>query len=330
MNRWKPLVGAALGAVTGLAALLAALPAAFAQSYPAKQIRLVVPFPAGGATDIYARALAQKLTETLGQSVVIDNKPGAGGAIGSEIVAKAAPDGHTVLLATASTHSIGPALNPKTPYDPVKDFTPIIHLADATNVLLVSPTLQVNNVRELIAYAKANPGKLNYGSSGVGTISHLAGEQFKMATGTFIVLIPYKGTGLVIPDLISGQISILFDNIASALPHIKSGKVKIFALSQLKRSAILPGIPTMDESGVKGFESSSYFGVFAPPDTSQAIVQRLNADINKILTMADFRERLASLGGEPAGGTPEALTRLIVNERKKFADVIQRAGIKPE
>lgn len=312
------------------AAASAALPAAFAQSYPAKQIRFVVPFPAGGATDIYARALAQKLTETLGQSVVVDNKPGAGGAIGSEIVVKSAPDGHTILLGTVSTHSIGPALNAKMPYDPVKDFTPVIHLADATNVLLVSPTLQVNNVRELIAYAKANPGRLNYGSSGVGTISHLAGEQFKMATGTFIVLIPYKGTGLVIPDLISGQISLLFDNIASALPHIKSGKVKTFALSQLKRLAILPDIPTMDESGVKGFESSSYFGVFAPPGTPGAIVQKLNADINKILTMTDFRERLASLGGEPAGGTPEALTRLIVNERKKFADVIKRAGIKPE
>ena len=311
-------------------AVCVTLPSALAQTWPVKQIRFVVPFPAGGATDIYARALAQKLTDALGQSVVIDNKPGAGGAIGSEIVAKSAPDGYTLLLATISTHSIGPALNPKTPYDPVKDFTPVIHLADATNVLLVSPTLQVNNVRELIAYAKANPGKLNYGSSGVGTISHLAGEQFKMATGTFIVLIPYKGTGLVIPDLISGQISILFDNIASALPHIKSGKVKIFALSQLKRSALLPDIPTMDEAGVKGFESSTYFGVFAPPGTPAALVQRLNGDINKILTTADFRERLASLGGEPVGGTPEALTRVIVNERTKFAAVIKRAGIKPE
>ena len=311
-------------------AVCVTLPSALAQTWPVKQIRFVVPFPAGGATDIYARALAQKLTDALGQSVVIDNKPGAGGAIGSEIVAKSAPDGYTLLLATISTHSIGPALNPKTPYDPVKDFTPVIHLADATNVLLVSPTLQVNNVRELIAYAKANPGKLNYGSSGVGTISHLAGEQFKMATGTFIVLIPYKGTGLVIPDLISGQISILFDNIASALPHIKSGKVKIFALSQLKRSALLPDVPTMDEAGVKGFESSTYFGVFAPPGTPAALVQRLNGDINKILTTADFRERLASLGGEPVGGTPEALTRVIVNERTKFAAVIKRAGIKPE
>ena len=311
-------------------AVCVTLPSALAQTWPVKQIRFVVPFPAGGATDIYARALAQKLTDALGQSVVIDNKPGAGGAIGSEIVAKSAPDGYTLLLATISTHSIGPALNPKTPYDPVKDFTPVIHLADATNVLLVSPTLQVNNVRELIAYAKANPGKLNYGSSGVGTISHLAGEQFKMATGTFIVLIPYKGTGLVIPDLISGQISILFDNIASALPHIKSGKVKTFALSQLKRSALLPDVPTMDEAGVKGFESSTYFGVFAPPGTPAALVQRLNGDINKILTTADFRERLASLGGEPVGGTPEALTRVIVNERTKFAAVIKRAGIKPE
>ena len=306
------------------------LPAAIAQSYPAKPIRFVVPFPPGGATDIYARALAQKLSEALGQSVVIDNKPGAGGAIGSEIVAQAVPDGHTILLATVSTHSIGPALNPKTPYDPVKDFSPVIHLADATNVLLVSPSLPVNNVRELIAYARANPGKLNYGSSGVGTISHLTGEQFKMDTGTFIVLIPYKGTGLVIPDLIAGQISLIFDNIASALPHIKSGKVKTLAVSKLKRSVLLPEIPTMDEAGIKGFESGTYFGVFAPPGTPAAVVQRLNAEINKILTMADFRERLASLGGEPAGGTPEDLTRLIVKERTKYAAIIKRAGVKPE
>ena len=306
------------------------LPAAIAQSYPAKPIRFVVPFPPGGATDIYARALAQKLSEALGQSVVIDNKPGAGGVIGSEIVAKAAPDGYTILLATVSTHSIGPALNPKTPYDPVKDFSPVIHLADATNVLLVSPSLPVNNVRELIAYARANPGKLNYGSSGVGTISHLTGEQFKMDTGTFIVLIPYKGTGLVIPDLIAGQISLIFDNIASALPHIKSGKVKTLAVSKLKRSVLLPEIPTMDEAGIKGFESGTYFGVFAPPGTPAAVVQRLNAEINKILTMADFRERLASLGGEPAGGTPEDLTRLIVKERTKYAAIIKRAGVKPE
>ena len=308
----------------------AVAPAAWPQNYPSKPIRFVVPFPAGGATDIYARALAQKLTDALGQSVVIDNKPGAGGAIGSEIAAKAAPDGHTILLATVSTHSIGPALNPKTPYDPVKDFAPVIHLADATNVLLVSPSLPVNNVRELIAYAKANPGKLNYGSSGVGTISHLTGEQFKMDTGTFIVLIPYKGTGLVIPDLIAGQISLIFDNIASALPHIKSGKVKTLAVSKLKRSALLPEIPTMDEAGLKGFESGTYFGVFAPAGTPAPMVQRLNAEINKILATADFRERLAALGGEPAGGTPEELTRLIVKERTKYAAIIKRAGVKPE
>ena len=308
----------------------AVAPAAWPQNYPSKPIRFVVPFPAGGASDIYARALAQKLSDALGQSVVIDNKPGAGGAIGSDIVAKAVPDGYTILLATVSTHSIGPALNPKTPYDPVKDFAPVIHFADATNVLLVSPSLPVNNVRELIAYAKANPGKLNYGSSGVGTISHLTGEQFKMDTGTFIVLIPYKGTGLVIPDLIAGQISLIFDNIASALPHIKSGKVKTLAVSKLKRSALLPEIPTMDEAGLKGFESGTYFGVFSPAGTPVPMVQRLNAEINKILATADFRERLAALGGEPAGGTPEDLTRLIVKERTKYAAIIKRAGVKPE
>ena len=314
----------------GAATAVAALPEALAQAYPAKPIRLIIPFPPGGATDIFGRVLAQKLGELIGQSVVIENRPGAGGVIGSEMASKAAPDGYTILLATTSTHSIGPALNAKMPYDARRDFVPVIHLADATNILIASPTLPVNNLRELIAYAKANPGKLNFGSSGNGTIVHLTGEQFKAATGTFIVHIPYKGTALTIPDLIAGQIAFVFDNIASALPHVRSGKVKSLGISQLKRSPLVPDIPTMDEAGMKGFESNTYFGVFAPVGTPAPIVQRLNAEINKALQAADFRERLGALGAEPVGGPPEALARAVARDFDKYAAVIKRAGITPE
>ena len=312
------------------AAGAAMLPAARAQSYPAKPIRMIIPFPPGGATDILGRVLAQKLGDQLGQSVVVENRPGAGGAIGSEMTAKAAPDGYTIQMATVSTHSIGPALNPKTPYNVKRDFAPVIHLADSTNVLIVSPSLPVNNLKELIAYAKTHPGKLNFSSSGNGTIVHMTGEMFKMETGTFIVHIPYKGTALAIPDLIAGQISLMFDNMASALPHVKSGKVKTLAVSQLKRSTLLPEVPTMDEAGLKGFESNTYFGVFAPAGTPAAIVQRLNAEINKALQALDFRERLAANGAEPVGGTPEQFARVIERETAKYAAVIKRAGIKPE
>ena len=306
------------------------MPAAWAQSYPAKPVRLIIPFPPGGATDIFGRVLAQKLGELLGQQVVVENRPGAGGTIGTELAAKAAPDGYTILLATTSTHSIGPALNPKMPYDARKDFAPVIHLADATNILIASPTLPVNNLRELIAYAKANPGKLNFGSSGNGTIVHLTGEQFKAATNTFIVHIPYKGTALSIPDLIAGQIAFVFDNIASALPHIRAGRVKTLGISSLKRSALVPDIPTMDEAGLKGFESNTYFGVFAPAGTPTAMIARLNTEINKALQAADFRERLGALGAEPVGGPPEALARAVARDFDKYAAVIKRAGIKPE
>ena len=303
---------------------------AMAQIYPAKPVRLIIPFPPGGATDIFGRVLAQKLGELTGQSVVVENRPGAGGTIGSELASKATPDGYTILLATTSTHSIGPALNPKMPYDAKKDFAPVIHLADATNILIASPTLPVTNLRELVAYAKANPGKLNYASSGNGTIVHLTGEMFKAATGTFIVHIPYKGTALAIPDLIAGQVSFVFDNIASALPHIRGGKVKTLGISALKRSPLVPDIPTMDEAGVKGFESNTYFGVFAPAGTPAAIVTRLNGEINKAIGAQDFRERLAALGAEPVGGTPEQLARAVARDTEKYAAVIKRAGIKPE
>ena len=314
----------------GAAAATAALPSALAQSYPGKSIRMIIPFPPGGATDILGRVLAQKLGDQLGQTVVVENRPGAGGAIGSEMLAKAPPDGYTIQMATVSTHSIGPALNPKTPYDVKRDFAPVAHLADATNVLIVAPSLPVNNLKEFIAYLKANPGRVNFSSSGNGTIVHMTGEMFKMQTGTFAVHIPYRGTALAIPDIISGQIGFMFDNITSTLAQVKSGKVKALGITQLKRSPLLPEIPTMDEAGLKGFESNTYFGVFAPAGTPAAIVQRLNAEINKALLVADFKERLAANGAEGVGGTPEQFARVIERETAKYAAVIKRAGIKSE
>ncbi|MFN0160473.1 MAG: Bug family tripartite tricarboxylate transporter substrate binding protein [Burkholderiales bacterium] len=313
-----------------IAACAFASASAAAQSYPGKPVRMIIPFPPGGATDILGRVLAQKLSEQLGQSVVIDNRPGAGGGIGTELTAKSPADGYTIQMATVSTHSIGPALNPKTPYDVKRDFAPISHVADATNILIASPLLPVASLKELIAHLRANPGRLNFSSSGNGTIVHMTGEMFKMATGTFVVHIPYRGTALAIPDLIAGQVAFMFDSIASALPHVKGGKVKAFGVSQLKRSPLVPDIPTMDEAGLKGFESNTYFGVFAPAGIAPSIAQRLNAEINKAIASAELRDRFAALGAEPVGGTPEQFARVIERDTLKYAAVIKRAGIKPE
>ncbi len=317
-----------IGALFAGALLLAAGPAG-AQAYPSKPIRWVVPFPTSGATDILTRTIAQKLSEALGKPVIVDNKPGAGGALGSDIVAKAAPDGYTLLMATTSTHSIGPALQ-KLPYDAQRDFAAISEVADATNVLIVSPQLGVNSVKELIALAKAKPGQLNFSSSGTGAIPHLSGERFKSMTGTDIQHIPYKGTALAIPDIINGQIAMMFDSIVSVMPHIRSGKVKALAISSQKRSALLPELPTMTEAGVPGYVSDTYFGVFAPAGTPHEIIARLNAELVKIVHAADTKERLLKLGAEPVGSTPEQLAALVKSENAKWAKVIKDAGVKVE
>src|SRR4029450_5738804 len=233
-----------------LAALaLAGLPGrGIAQSYPTRPIRLVVPFPPAGATDILSRELARQLSDRLHQQVVVDNRPGAGGTIGSDIRANSAPDGYTIQMATSSTHSIGPHLNPKIPYNALTDFTPIAHVADSTNVLVVAPSVKATHLSELVALLKANPGGYNYGSSGNGTIVHLTGELFKSMTGTYIVHIPYRGTALVIPDMMSGQIHLLFDNIASAMPHLKDGKLRAIAVTSTTRSPLLPALPTVSDA----------------------------------------------------------------------------------
>ena len=308
--------------------LFAAAPVG-AQTYPSKPIRWIVPFPTSGATDILTRTIAHKLSEALGQPVIVDNKPGAGGALGSDLAAKAAPDGYTLLMATTSTHSIGPALQ-KLPYDAQRDFAAISIVADATNVLIVSPQLGVNSVRELIALAKSKPGQLNYSSSGAGSIVHLSGERFKSMTGTDIQHIPYKGTALAIPDIINGQIGLMFDSIVSVMPHIRSGKVKALAISSQKRSALLPELPTMTEAGVPGYVSDTYFGVFAPAGTPHEIILRLNAELVKIVHGADTKERLMKLGAEPVGSTPEKLAEMVKTENVKWAKVIKDAGVKIE
>ena len=314
-----------------LAALaLAALPAiAAAQSYPSKPIRLVVPFPPAGATDILSRELARMLSERLKQQVIVDNRPGAGGTLGSDLVAKSAPDGYTIQMATSSTHSIGPSLNPKIPYNAQTDFTPVAHVANATNVLVVSPSVKANTVAELVAEIKARPGQFNFGSSGNGTIVHLTGELFKSMTGTYIVHIPYRGTALVIPDMVSGQIQLLFDNVASALPHIRDGRVKALGVTSLNRSPLLPNLPTVADT-VPGFESNTWFGVFGPKNMPPEATQRLNTEINAVLRTPEFQERLRTLGYDAAGGSPADFARVVADDSAKWARLIKERRISGE
>jgi tripartite-type tricarboxylate transporter receptor subunit TctC len=299
-----------------------------AQSYPNRTIRLVVPFPAAGTTDILARAAAQKLTEAFGQSVVVDNRPGAAGNIGSDLVAKSAPDGYTLLMGTVGTHAINPSLYSKMPYDHVKDFVPVVLVAGVPNVLVVNPALPVNSVADLIKLAKDKPGQINFASSGSGTSIHLSGELFKTMAGVDITHIPYKGSSPALTDLMGGQVQIMFDNLPSALPQIKAGKLRAIAVTSLKRAPVLPDVPTISESGLPGFEASSWFGVLAPAGTPAPIVARINAEVNKWLQSTDARERLLSQGAEAAGGSPEQFANHIRAESEKWAKVVKASGAK--
>ena len=310
-----------------LFALLLALPLQALAQYPQRAIKLMVPFPPAGATDVVGRIVAQKLSEQLGQSVVVENRPGAGGSIGSDLVAKSPPDGYTILMATSSTHSIGPALQ-KLPYDPIKDFAAITHVADIPNVLVVSPKLPVSNVKELVAYAKANPGKLNYASSGVGTIIHLNAELFKMLTGTDIVHVPYKGSALSIPDLASGSVSMLFDSLASVMPHIKAGNVKPLAVNARARVPLLPDVPTLAEAGLPAFDRYTWFGMFAPAGTPPDIVRRLQSEVVMALKAPDLRARFDAVGAEPVGSTSEQFVERIKSDGVRWAEVIRKADVK--
>jgi tripartite-type tricarboxylate transporter receptor subunit TctC len=306
-------------AIAGLA--LAGM--AQAQAYPSKPVRLVVPFPAGGATDVLARVISQKAAERLGQPIVVDNRPGAGGAIGSDFVAKAAPDGYTLLIATGSTHSIGPIVNARIPYDVERDFVPIALVADTASALVVPATLPVNNLAEFIALAKAKPGQLNFGSSGNGTNSHLSGEMFKAQAGVFITHIPYRGTGLVLTDMLSGQIQMLIDNFVTAQPHIRDGKLRVLGVTSLKRLPFAPDVPTLDEQGLKGFESTNWFGIYGPRDTPADVVAKVNAAYTQAVQDPEVQKRLQNLGATPMSGTPEDMAKVVAAETAKWRKLIR-------
>ena len=292
-----------------------------AQPYPNKTVRLLVPFPAGGATDIFARALSQKLPEKLGAAVVIENRPGAGGTLGSDLVAKSTADGYTVLLATTSTHTIGPLFSNRLPYDAVRDFTPIVHVGNAANIMLVPNTAPAQNLKDWIAYAKANPGRLNYASSGNGTIVQLTAELFKAETNVFVVHIPYKGTALSIPDLVSGKVDVLFDSLPSGMPHVKDGRLRALGVTSLKRSPLAPELPAIAET-VPGYESVTWFGMFGPKGLPADIVTKLNTAVNQTLTDPEVKDKLSRLGIEPVGGTSAEFTTMLARESAKWRKII--------
>ncbi len=315
----RTLVAVALCALAGMAGAQSA--------FPSKPIRLVVTFPPGGAPDILARTFSEKAQ--LGQTVVVDNKPGAGGNIGAADVAKAAPDGHTLVMATVGTHAINGALYSKMPYDMVKDFTPVAHLASAPNLLVVTNSLPVKNVAELIAYMKANPDKLSFGSPGVGTSVHVSGELFKSLTGTKMQHVPYKGRQFAIPDLVGGQIQVMFDNMPSALPMAKEGKIRALAQTTATRSPAAPDVPTVAET-VPGFEATTWFALFAPAGTPKEVVARLNAEVLRVFRLPDVVDKLKGLGLEPWLSTPEELAAYQAREITKWAKVVKESGARAD
>jgi tripartite-type tricarboxylate transporter receptor subunit TctC len=301
---------------------------AAAQGYPAKPIRLIVPFPPGGSADILARAIGQKAGEGLGQTLVVENRPGAGTAIGAEALARSAPDGYAVMIGTVSSHAINPALNPKLPFDPVKDFTAVSLVATIPFAMIVHPSVQAKNVQEFVALARAKPGSLNYSSAGNGTSNHLAGELFKSMAGIDIVHIPYKGSAPALNDLVAGQVALMFDLVLTAAPHVKSGAARGLAVTGAQRSSVLAELPTVAESGLPGYEVSAWFGIFAPAGVPEPVVQRLNAELVKALRDSDLRQRLASQGAEPLTSTPAEFAAYLRSEIDKWGKVVKAAGMK--
>ena len=303
---------------------------AAAQGYPAKPIRFIVPYPAGGPLDTVARLLGSKLAESMKQPVVVDNKPGAGGNIGADFVAKSPPDGYTILMGAVATHAINPSLYASIPYDPVRDFIPVTQVASTPNVLVVNPSIPASNVREFIAYAKANPGKLNFGSGSTGSAGHLAGELFNTMAGVRMVHVPYKGAGPAMQDLVGGQIQLMFDNLASSLGQIKAGRVKALAVTTAKRTSLAPDLPTISESGLPGFDISTWFGIFVPAKTPQPIVDKLHAELVRALAMPDVREAMIKLGAEPVGSSPQEFAAYIKSEADKYAKLVKASGAKAD
>jgi tripartite-type tricarboxylate transporter receptor subunit TctC len=324
--RWPSiLLAAALVAGFGLQAAPAA-----AQDYPSRPITLVVPFPPGGSTTIVARIVADKMSEAVGQSIVIDNRGGAGGTIGSRAVSKSEPDGSTILLGYSGTLAIGPSLYGNVGYDPRKDFEPIGRIGTAPNTLVVHPSFPVHSVAELIAYAKANPGKVNYGSAGIGTVSHVCGEYFANVAGIKLTHIPYKGTGPAIIDLLGGHIPMAFAPVPATHENTQSGKLRMLAVTSAVRSSLLPDVPTIAEAALPGFEAVLRYGLVAPPGTPRAIIQRLNAALNAALAREDVRARLAIDGAEPLPGTPADYGADIDREETQWSKVVKASGAKAE
>jgi tripartite-type tricarboxylate transporter receptor subunit TctC len=295
-------------------------------AYPTKPIRLVVPFPAGGATDIFARTLSQKLAEKIGSAVVVENKPGAGGTLGSDLVAKSPADGYTLLLATSSTHSIGPNLNPKMPYDAVRDFTTIAQVGNAPSIMLVPNSSPAKTIQEWIDYAKKNPGRLNYASSGNGTIVQLTAELFKSQAGLYVVHIPYKGTALAMPDLISGKIDVLFDSLPTGLPHVKEGRLRALGVTSAQRTSMAPGLPAIAEV-LPGYESNTWFGLFGPAGVRPEIVNRVNAAALQALADPEVKDKLLRLGIEPIGTSPMQFATMLTAESAKWKKIISERKI---
>ena len=318
---------AALGAFAAAGLGLSSVPAA-AQSFPSKPIRLVVPYAPGGATDIIGRAAATELTRLLGQPVNVDNRPGAGGNLGAELVARAAPDGHTLLVSASSLHGITPFLYSKLNYDPNKDLKPVIVLGAFANVLVVNQNVKANTVTELISEIKANPGKFSYASSGSGSTIHLSGEMFKSLTGVDIPHVPYKGSGPALTDLMGGQVQIMFDNIPSAIVHIRSGKLKALATTGETRSRSLPDLPTMREAGLKDYLSTAWFGIVAPAGTPADIVAKLNAEGQKAVASPEFVKKMNEFGYDVVGGSPEKMASMIQDEVRRWGPLVKASGAK--
>ena len=323
-------MGRTAGAAIVAAAAVLAGPhgGAQAQPYPTRPVTLVVPFPAGSTTDLVGRILAAKLSDRLGQQIVIDNRGGAGGVVGTEAVARAAPDGYTLLMGTIGTHSINPSVYPNVGYDPIKDFAPIIQFGTAPNVLVVNPGLPVHSVKELIAYAKARPGEVNYASSGNGTSNHLSGALFGAREGLRIVHVPYRGGAQAITDLLRGEVSFMFYHYLPLLAHIREGKLRALAVTSAKRIDALPEVPVMAEAGMPDFEVSAWFAVYAPPKTPPEIVKKLHGEIAGILEAPETKQSLVAQGIDPVHGTPDDLVALMKSELARWARVVEDAGAK--
>ena len=324
----RPLLAVLFSAST--MAAWAQQPAKDAAAYPTRAIRFVIPFTSGGSADILGRAIAQKMTEGLGQQVVVDNRGGSGGVIGSEIVAKSAPDGYTIMMGLTANIAINPALYQKLAYDPLRDFAPVTLVATAPYALVVPPALPAKSVKELIALARSKPGELAYASFGNGSAGHLSGELFASMANVKLLHVPYKNIGQGLADLMAGQVQLLFLGIVSAQPHVKAGKLRAIAVSGLKRSAMMPEAPTVSESGVKGFEVTGWYGVFVPAGTPPEIVSRLHHEIVRVLALPDLRSRLSSEGAELGGGTPAEFDRYIKSEIAKWARVVKLSGARAD